>query len=172
MVRSTLGAGTGDAPGSEHGKGSTPGSGDDNLRQTGEGPEELSASAIGEPGDREELAPADGPQRQRPAIKQAARMANNIRNPLTLSQLKKLKAKIEGWMPQVQLRWTADREITSFAVREIGRRIRAVPSFTGIRTDTVGVRQIIIGVQETLKKKRALRVISDRKRAQARMLRH
>lgn len=170
MVRSTLGDGTDDAPDSEHDNCSTPGSGDNNLRQTGEGPEELPATAIGEPG--EEFAPAAGPQRQRPAIKQAARMANNIRNPVTSLQLKKLKARIEGWMPQVQLRWTVDREITSFAVREIGRRIRAIPSFIGARTDTLGVRQMIIGVQKALKKKRALRVISDRKRAQARMLRH
>lgn len=118
------------------------------------------------------LAPTTGLGKKGPAINQATRMAKDPNNPLAAGLLKKLKYKIERWMPQVQTHWTVDHEITAFAINEISRRIRAVPSFLAVRTGTVEVKQMIAGVQKALQRKRAQRVISDRKKAQARMLRH
>lgn len=143
------------------------------LQEKGKGLPTLSTAAAEEPLETAtDLAPTTGLEKKRPAINQATRMTKDPSNPLPAGLLKKLKYKVERWMPQVQAHWTVDHEITVFAIHEISRRIRATPSFLAVRTDTVEVKQLIVSVQKTLQRKRAQRVISDRKKAQARMLRH
>lgn len=104
--------------------------------------------------------------------KQLIRMASHSKRPLTVDQLKLLKSRVEAWMPQVQVHWVLDCEITGFAIREICRRIRSLPSLAGVRTDSVGVKHLILSLQKTLKQKRAERAVAARKATEARMLRH
>lgn len=104
--------------------------------------------------------------------KQLIQMATHSKRPLTVDQLKLLKSRVEAWMPQVQVHWVLDGEITGFAIREICRRIRSLPSLAGVRTDSVGVKHLILSIQKTLKRKRAERAVTARKATQARMLRH